>query len=549
MSLLSTAALVGSFAASVAAHGYVQGIVAGGKYYTGYSPSFQYQDPPPVVIGWSDPEDQDNGFIAPDAYTSPDIICHKSATPAGTSAKVAAGSVVELQWTEWPESHHGPVMDYLAKCTGSCSDADKTALKFFKIDQGGLIDGSAPPGQWASDKLIANNNTWSVTIPSSIAPGNYVLRHEIIALHSAGDQNGAQNYPQCINLEITGSGSESPAGIPATQFYKPTDPGILINIYTTLNSYKIPGPAPIGGGGSSPQPSGSAPASSAGAPSSAASGSYGAPAPSSSAGAGGSAPASYPASPSSSVAGPGSSSAASWGYSASSGAAPGSSSASYPAYGSSSFAGPGSSSASYPASYPAPSGSSAGPASSSASYPASYGSYSYPASSGGAASGWGSYSGYSASSAGPASSSYASYSSGATTTCIKTITVSRKPSSSAGPGSSAVGSSYYPASSAASWSYPASSVGPASSASAPYECLSNVYGAIPTGYLSQTFPVMPTGSAFPSGAYPSGAYPSGAVSAVAAPEGTTFGDVLNWFKYMTGQVFNGGNHARDFNRR
>lgn len=156
---------------------------------------------------------------------------------------MAAGSTVELQWTPWPESHKGPVIDYLASCNGECETVDKTALKFFKIDEEGLIDGSSSPGNWASDKLIANNNTWVSTIPSDIAPGNYVLRHEIIALHSAYDANGAQNYPQCINLIVTGSGTASPAGVAGTELYTSTDAGILIDIYKTLDSYVIPGPA------------------------------------------------------------------------------------------------------------------------------------------------------------------------------------------------------------------------------------------------------------------------------------------------------------------
>lgn len=253
MSRLQAAAILGSLAASASAHGIVQGIVAGGKWYQGYSPSFQYADPPPTVIGWSIPEDSDTGFVPPSSFSDPDIICHKGATPGGASAKVEAGSQVELQWTDWPESHHGPVIDYLAKCSGSCTDADKTSLEFFKIDQGGLIDGSSPPGSWASDQLIANNQSWVVTIPKSIAPGNYVLRHEIIALHSAGNEDGAQNYPQCINLQITGSGSDSPSGVLGTELYSADDPGILINIYTPLSSYKIPGPSLIAGAESSEQ--------------------------------------------------------------------------------------------------------------------------------------------------------------------------------------------------------------------------------------------------------------------------------------------------------
>lgn len=170
--------------------------MADGIYYEGYNPSFQYISTPPAVIGWSCPECQDNGFVAPDTYGGPNIICHKAATPGQAHATVAAGGTVELQWTAWPSSHRGPVIDYLAKCSGECETVDKDTLEFFKIDQGGLVSDSAVPGTWASDQLIANNNSWTVKIPTSIAPGNYVLRHEIIALHSAGTADGAQNYPQ-----------------------------------------------------------------------------------------------------------------------------------------------------------------------------------------------------------------------------------------------------------------------------------------------------------------------------------------------------------------
>jgi hypothetical protein len=93
--------------------------------------------------------------------------------------------------------------------------------------------------------LIANNLTWTVRIPSNIMPGNYVLRHEILALHSAYNVGGAQFYPQCINLRITGSGTSVPSGVPATQLYTANDPGVHYNIYNdeTNPTYQIPGPA------------------------------------------------------------------------------------------------------------------------------------------------------------------------------------------------------------------------------------------------------------------------------------------------------------------
>ncbi|KIX04284.1 uncharacterized protein Z518_05151 [Rhinocladiella mackenziei CBS 650.93] len=253
--IIKSTALFGalSFLSKVSAHGTVQGIVAGGVWYSGYSPSFQFQNPPPVVAGWSAPEDLDNGFVSD--YTSPDIICHKGATPGGAYVTVAAGDAVELQWTIWPESHHGPMLDYLASCGDDCTTVDKTKLLFNKIDEAGLVDGSDPPGHWASDDMIANNNSWVVTIPSSIAPGKYVLRHETIALHSAFDVGGAQNYPQCINLEITGSGTNSlSTGTLGTELYNAEDPGLFINIYQELTSYVIPGPALMDGSSSESQP-------------------------------------------------------------------------------------------------------------------------------------------------------------------------------------------------------------------------------------------------------------------------------------------------------
>jgi len=244
MSFIQVAAVLGALTSSVAAHGRVQGIVAGGVWYEGYDPSFQYQNPAPNVIGWTDPADQSNGFVQD--YNGPDIICHLNATNAMSHAVVAAGDQVEFQWTVWPDSHHGPVLTYLANCNGPCESVDKTTLEFFKIDEGGLVSGSNP-GTWASDQLIANNNSYVVNIPSSIAPGNYVARHEIIALHSAGTAGGAQPYPQCFNLQITGTGSEKPAGTPAEKLYSTSAPGMLVNIYQALSTYVIPGPSVISG--------------------------------------------------------------------------------------------------------------------------------------------------------------------------------------------------------------------------------------------------------------------------------------------------------------
>ena len=196
--------------------------------------------------------------------------------PGAKVATVAAGGSIKLQWDTWPESHHGPVLDYLAKCAGDdCTSVSAGDLSFFKIDEKGLND--AASNSWASDDLIKDGNAWTVTVPEDIAPGQYVLRHEIIALHSAQDANGAQNYPQCINIEVTGSGTAEPAGVAATSLYTAKDAGISLNIYNGLTGYEIPGPAVYSGGassgssGSTPKPASSSAASSAAATSAAAS--------------------------------------------------------------------------------------------------------------------------------------------------------------------------------------------------------------------------------------------------------------------------------------
>lgn len=231
-----------AFLRTVNAHGRVGGVLAEGKYYIGAD---HYSTTPSA--GWR-ANNGDNGFAS--SISSADIICHNQATPGLDYITIAAGNTMELQWTTWPTSHKGPVLDYLAPCGQDCSTVDKSNLQFTKIAEAGLLDASSNPQRWASDDLISNNFTWATTIPSTVAPGKYVLRHEVIALHSASSVGGVQAYPQCFNVEITGSGSDAlSSGSSGTKLYGPNDPGVLVNIYyPVLESYNIPGPALMSAG-------------------------------------------------------------------------------------------------------------------------------------------------------------------------------------------------------------------------------------------------------------------------------------------------------------
>ncbi|TDZ30176.1 Endoglucanase-4 [Colletotrichum spinosum] len=246
---ISHALAVLTSAASVTAHGHVTNVVINGVSYRNYIPvQDPYTNNPPLVAGWTI-DQRDNGFVEPSAYNSPDIVCHRQAVAGKGRITVAAGDTIQLQWTEWPDSHKGPVIDWLANCNGPCNAVDKTSLKFFKIDGAGLINPPQRTNKWAASILIDNGNAWLVRIPSNVAPGHYVLRHEIIALHSAGQSNGAQSYPQCINLEITGEGTSNPPGVAGTALYGANDPGIYYNIYRdNLNDYVVPGADIISGG-------------------------------------------------------------------------------------------------------------------------------------------------------------------------------------------------------------------------------------------------------------------------------------------------------------
>jgi cellulase len=191
------------------------------------------------------------------------MICNKNGTPGHVSIPIAAGQTIRMQWDNWPVTHHGPMTSYLANCKGPCETVNKMTLEFFKIDQVGLVnttkvvrdgEGSAAPylysGTWGSDIMIGDGYTWDIVIPPDIESGNYVLRHETIALHQVTIPGlNAQVYPSCWNLIIKGNGTANPSGISATKFYTANEPAMRFDIYNgtiaenpQLPPYPLPGP-------------------------------------------------------------------------------------------------------------------------------------------------------------------------------------------------------------------------------------------------------------------------------------------------------------------
>ena len=205
--------------------------------------------------------------------SSTDLLCGASSGSSSKLITIPAGSSVAGGWAHvlgGPQgsgdsdnpiasSHKGPTQVYLAKVDDAVS-ASATGLKWFKI----ASDAVTSAGVWGVDNMIKNTDSagfgWQkFTMPSCIAPGQYLMRVELLALHSASSAGQAQFYQSCAQIKVTGSGSFSPATsaeISLPGGYSATDAGILANIYDSsiYTSYKAPGPAVIscGAGGAAP---------------------------------------------------------------------------------------------------------------------------------------------------------------------------------------------------------------------------------------------------------------------------------------------------------
>ena len=138
---------------------------------------------------------------------------------------------------------------------------------WFKIwDEG--FDQAA--GKWCINKMIDNNGHLSVTIPSDIEGGYYLVRPELLALHAAQDSPpDPQFYVGCAQLYLDSTGTARPATVTIPQNYVDISmPGMTFNVYAKPLALPYPlfGPPAYKGGGS-PAPSVTASATASAAPS------------------------------------------------------------------------------------------------------------------------------------------------------------------------------------------------------------------------------------------------------------------------------------------
>jgi len=242
-------------AAYVQAHGFVHQVTIDGKAFIGNVPS---GDTKPSIIRQIREVDPVKGA------NNAAVNCGPDAKPASLNANANPGSTITFDWrggdlSKWPHNT-GPMLTYMASCgDNTCDQFDSTQAKWFKIQE--IARDSN--GEWNQDNTLFAGKTADVTIPSNLAPGNYLIRHEIIALHLGESKGGAEFYPSCAQLIIGGSQTGKPSASDLVSLpgaYSDTDPGILDkNAFNPNAQYNFPGPdiASFINGGSSDNNGGS----------------------------------------------------------------------------------------------------------------------------------------------------------------------------------------------------------------------------------------------------------------------------------------------------
>ncbi|EGX50455.1 hypothetical protein AOL_s00076g5 [Orbilia oligospora ATCC 24927] len=195
--------------------------------------------------------------------TGADIRCNAGTSPVPGKCTVNAGGTVIVEMhAQFNDrncaneaiggQHYGPVIVYITKVDDSSRDSGDGL--WYKVYENGW---SAVPGTSRSD-----DDNWGVKdmnrccgkvgvkIPSGIPSGDYLVRAEVIALHSAPSE--PQPYVTCYQITVTGGSGSLPSsgGVRFPGAYSASDPGIGVNIHGHLTQYTIPGP-PVMAGGSS----------------------------------------------------------------------------------------------------------------------------------------------------------------------------------------------------------------------------------------------------------------------------------------------------------
>lgn len=156
------------------------------------------------------------------SLSSNDLRCNVGGLNGGSTETldVAAGSSLTIH-SDVAVYHQGPLAVYLSKAPGSVSSYDGSG-GWFKIQQWGASFGGG--SQWTL------SDQYTFTIPSCIAPGEYLLRIEQLGIHNPYPAGTPQFYISCVQIRVTGGGSASPATVSIPGHVQESDSGYTANV-------------------------------------------------------------------------------------------------------------------------------------------------------------------------------------------------------------------------------------------------------------------------------------------------------------------------------
>jgi len=160
---------------------------------------------------------------------------------------VPAESKVTFEYHFWPDgtvaggidqSHKGPCAVYMKKVNDPTTD-QAVGDGWFKIFE---EDYDSSTNQWCTEKYINKYGHFTVTIPSDLAGGYYLVRPELLSLHEAHQYNYPQFYVGCAQVFLESSGSSVPKDTVSIPGYVDmSKPAMTYDIYTT--PLKLPFPS------------------------------------------------------------------------------------------------------------------------------------------------------------------------------------------------------------------------------------------------------------------------------------------------------------------
>ena len=125
-------------------------------------------------------------------------------------------------------------------------------------------DGLDAAGVFCTDRLRLADAPQRATIPAGLAPGDYLLRAELLTLNDAapradGGNEQPQFYPGCVAVTVAGTaGTARPDTVSIPGYVSKNTPGLVYNIWTSpvpgvYSNYPVIGP-PVFVDGTSPAP-------------------------------------------------------------------------------------------------------------------------------------------------------------------------------------------------------------------------------------------------------------------------------------------------------